>query len=113
MSARLDPPGELRIRRSGPADRTALAHLAQLDGAPPPAGDHLLAEEDGALRAALPLDGTPVLADPFHRTADIVAMLELRAAGLTPPAHGPRARGVPEPARRLLRRSLRPAPAKA
>lgn len=99
-----EAPGELRIRASGPADQVALARLAQLDGARLPVGDHLLAEEDGALRAALALEGGSVLADPFHRTADIVAMLELRAAGLKPAA-GRRPGRVADRARRLLRRS--------
>lgn len=108
MSALLDSPGELRIRLSGPGDRAALARLAQVDGAPPPVGHHLLAEEDGVLRAALPLGGARVLADPFHRTAEIVAILEVRAAGLEPVR-----RPAPRPARRAPRRSLRAAPAKA
>ena len=32
--------------------------------------------------AAMPLDGGPALADPFHRTAALVEMLELRARQL-------------------------------
>lgn len=84
--------GELVIRRSAPGDARALRRLAQLDSAAPPAGDHLLAEEDGRLRAALPLDGGPVIADPFHHTVELVAMLELRAARLAGAGGGAEAR---------------------
>jgi hypothetical protein len=77
--------GQVSIRRATAGDREALAKLAQLDGAPPPDGDrYLLAEEDGALRAARPLAGGRAIADPFHPTADLVAMLELRASRLVP-----------------------------
>lgn len=88
MSATERPTGvrgapELRIRLSLPTDQPALARLAELDSAPPPVGDYLLAEEAGGLRAALPLDGGgPPLADPFHRTAELLMLLELRALGL-------------------------------
>jgi hypothetical protein len=73
---------DLIVRRSAPADLAALARLAQLDGAPPPTGDHLVAEEGRELRAALPLGSGRVIADPFHPTAHLVGMLELRAAAL-------------------------------
>lgn len=70
----------LVIRRSTDHDRAALARLAQLDSAPPPHGGYLLAEEGGELRAAMPVDGGRPLADPFHQTDDLLAMLELRVA---------------------------------
>ena len=73
--------GEVSIRRAASGDREALATLARLDGASPPGGDeYLLAVEDGVLRAARPIAGGRAIADPFHPTADLVAMLELRAA---------------------------------
>lgn len=76
-------PVPVSIRRSTPADVEAIRRLAQLDGASLPGHDeYLLAEEDGTLRAALPLVGGAAIADPFHRTADLVAMLELRASRL-------------------------------
>jgi hypothetical protein len=81
-AARHDEPADLHIRRSTSADAFELQRLAQLDGAPRPVGEHLLAEEAGVLRAALPLDGGPAIADPFHPTADIVAMLSLRTERL-------------------------------
>lgn len=75
-------PAPVSIRRSSAADGEALARLAQLDGAAPPRGDYLLAEEDGTLRAAVPLAGGPSIADPFQRTAELLAMLDLRLASL-------------------------------
>ena len=70
------------IRRSRSNEAGALAELALLDDAEMPAGPALVAEVDGSIRAALPLDGGRVIADPFRRTADLVALLEARAAQL-------------------------------
>jgi hypothetical protein len=86
------------------ADEAALSHLAQLDSAPPPEPvSMLVAEVGGELRAALPLDGRPAIADPFQRTAEVVAMLVARAGQLEAPA--------PRAARRWRPlRALRPAP---
>jgi hypothetical protein len=75
----------LTIRMAVPDDAAALSHLAQLDSARPPGPEQVLvAEVAGELRAALPLGGGPVIADPFHRTADLVAMLAERARQLVP-----------------------------
>ena len=71
---------DIVIRRATEADFGALRRLAELDSASPPAGPHLLLEEAGELRAALPLDGGRPLADPFHAGDDFVVMLQLRAA---------------------------------
>jgi hypothetical protein len=82
-----EDPGEtpvtrVTLRYSSAADRDGLRRLAQLDSAPPPAGVTLVAEVDGRLRAALPLDGTNAIADPFHRGLDLVELLRVRAAQL-------------------------------
>src|SRR5918997_984343 len=53
------------IRPSRDDDRPALARLAALDEAPAPQGSMLVAEVDGAPRAALPLAGGRAIADPF------------------------------------------------
>ena len=42
----------------------------------------LLAEIDGEVHAALPLDRGPAIADPFRPTVELVGMLKLRAAQL-------------------------------
>jgi hypothetical protein len=56
--------------------------LAQLDSAFCPRGRVLVAAVGGEPRAALPLDGGPAVADPFHPTAELVALLGMRAAQL-------------------------------
>jgi hypothetical protein len=67
------------IRRSRAADRRALERLAQLDSRRLAAGELLVAEVDGELRAALPLGGGAPIADPFRPTAPLVSLLMLRA----------------------------------
>jgi hypothetical protein len=76
----------LSIRMAVSADAEALGRLAQLDSAPPPAAvPMLVAEIGGEVRAALPLDGGPAFADPFRRTAELVAILAERRRQLAPP----------------------------
>ena len=81
-----DPAGtpvtRLTLRYSSAADRESLRRLAELDSGRVPVGASLVAEVDGRLRAALPLDGSPAIADPFHRGLDLVELLRLRAAQL-------------------------------
>src|SRR3954452_14209408 len=72
----------ISIRRSAPGDGSALYALAALDERDWAGGPALVAEVDGTLEAALPLDGSSAFADPFAATAEIVALLELRAAQL-------------------------------
>lgn len=76
------PPAEVVIRRATHADGPALTALAALDGTVPPFGPALVAEVEGSPRAVLPLDGSPSFADPFRRTGELIALLELRAAQL-------------------------------
>ena len=76
--------GEIALRRATFGDGAAIARLAQLDETDAPAGDVLLAELDGRLVAALPLDGGEPLADPFVRTKEIVDLLRVRASAGTP-----------------------------
>jgi hypothetical protein len=73
------PADTVLIRLAAPADADAIARLAALDSSPVPTGDLLLAEADGALRAALRLDDRAVIADPFARTAGLVELLDARA----------------------------------
>jgi hypothetical protein len=71
----------ITIRHSTEADRASIQRLAELDGRRAPQGEALLAFASGELIAALPLgDGARALADPFRPTADVVQLLELRAA---------------------------------
>jgi len=71
----------ITIRHSRPEDGSDVVRLAALDDSPAPHGDALLAFVDGRLAAARPLDPRePVVSDPFRRTRDLLALLDLRAA---------------------------------
>jgi len=78
--ARAAQPNEVVIRRSTDSDGPALAALSALDSAPMPFGPALVAEVAGVPRAVLPLDGGRAFGDPFARTGELIALLELRAA---------------------------------
>jgi hypothetical protein len=80
---RQTPVTRLTLRYAGAADAPRLRALAELDSAPVPSGPALVAEIDGRLRAALPLDGTDPIADPFVRGAELIDLLRMRAAQLT------------------------------
>jgi hypothetical protein len=77
---------EIHIFRSDPD--SGIARLARLDSQRPPTSPVLAVEVNGQLRAALPLDGSPAIADPFHPTTELVTLLRLRAAQLFEPTHG-------------------------
>ena len=79
------------IRAARGSDGPALEALAGLDSAAVPAGGLLVAEADGELVAALGSGGARI-ADPFRPTADVVALLELRAG----PSRTGRRRGLAE-----------------
>jgi hypothetical protein len=88
--ARLVP---VTIRYADSLDETALATLAALDSAEPLTLPALVAEVDGELRAALSLIDSIVIADPFHPTIELVALLQARAQQLAlEPRTGLRAR---------------------
>jgi hypothetical protein len=69
----------ITIRHSTYADDSAIRRLAALDDRLPPDGDALLAFVDTELRAAVSLGGDSVVADPFHLTDELVALLRFRA----------------------------------
>jgi hypothetical protein len=73
------------LRRSGPGDGPAISRLARLDDRRPGVGPYVLAERGGEVVAAMPLSGGSAIANPFMRTADLVAILELRARQLALP----------------------------
>jgi hypothetical protein len=70
----------ITIRRSTTGDDVAVARIAALDSGRAPEGDAMLAFVGGELRAVLPLDGGRPLADPFHRTAELVELLRFSVA---------------------------------
>jgi hypothetical protein len=67
--------GSVTLRPCRAEDRIPLAHLAALDSSEAPPGPVLLVEVDGELRAALSLKDGAVVADPFHPTAALTALL--------------------------------------
>ena len=68
------------VRHAHVGDETAIARLAALDSADTPAGPMLVAESEALILAALPLGSGRAIADPFVPTAELVALLQLRAA---------------------------------
>jgi hypothetical protein len=69
----------LIILQAHDSDMPAIWRLAALDDRRAPHAPALLAYVGTELRAALGLRDGQVVADPFHRTADIVEMLQVEA----------------------------------
>ena len=84
----------LTLRYAVPADVDALGRLAQLDSRRPPRGVVLVAEVGGELWAAISLDDHHAVADPFHPTGELVALLVQRARQLRRSERG-RVAGLP------------------
>ena len=96
------PPVDGVLLRTARADDDAdLLRLAALDGARPLAGPALVAEENGAIVAALCLSTGRAVADPFVPSLHLVELLRRHAARRHAPAAAPRGR------RRLPRLALR------
>jgi hypothetical protein len=72
----------ITIRAARPKDERAIRRLAQRDSRPVPDGELLTAFVDGQVRAALSLTSGEAIADPFHRTDELVSMLALRRSEL-------------------------------
>ncbi|MFL5824458.1 MAG: hypothetical protein ACJ764_13575 [Solirubrobacteraceae bacterium] len=68
-----EPP--ITIRRAYPDDARALRRLAALDSSVVPAEPLLVAEVEGELRVAVSTADLHAIADPFFRTAHIVALV--------------------------------------
>lgn len=75
---------DITIRSARPADAAELRRLAELDSRSLPSGDLLVAEVSGELVAAYAPESAATVADPFRRTAEVVDLLRLRAAGTRP-----------------------------
>jgi hypothetical protein len=67
------------IRGAEPGDLMALARLAQLDGSAPGFDAVLVAEQDGAIVAAITADGS-ALADPFRHTQGVIDFMRSETA---------------------------------
>ena len=75
----------ISIRLANAADQRSLLRLAALDSAPAPRGEVIVADLCGEIVAAHPLaPASRTIADPFRPTADVGALLELRAGQLSP-----------------------------
>jgi hypothetical protein len=85
--AKMNTADDVVIRRAEGDDSRRLRRLAELDSADLPASPTLVAEVDGVLVAALPLNGGRAIADPFVSTSPLVSLLELRASQLRPATH--------------------------
>lgn len=83
----------IAIRRARPADAPLLRDLAGLDSAKPLEGPVLVAVVEGRIWAALGLDDSRVVADPFLPTAPAIELLALRVRQLRAAEGRPR-RGV-------------------
>jgi hypothetical protein len=94
--------GPVTVRPADDADRDALRRLAGLDSAEVPPGRLLVADSGGELRAAVAIDTGVAIADPFHPTADLVALLRARALQLKAPERASTGRRA-----RVVLRSLR------
>ncbi len=81
-SPRLIHTDGISIRRLGDGDRADVERLAQLDSRHPPEGALLGVAVEGRLVAAISLATGESIADPFSRTGELRALLELRAAQL-------------------------------
>jgi hypothetical protein len=88
----------LTIRLATNDDTAALKRLAEVDSTVPLKGEVLMAELDGEALAALSLESGEVTANPFRRTAMLVAQLRMRRYQIM------RQGGDVAPARSLLRR---------
>ena len=76
------------IRRLSEAERGRVKLIAELDSMRVPEAPWLGAEVGGRVLAVISLASGETVADPFSRTAELRAMLELRAAQLRRPANG-------------------------
>ena len=97
----------ITVRHALASDLSELARLAALDSGTPPRGPALVAEADSRVLAALPLGSGRPIADPFEPTAEVVALLQLRAEQLR--EHDGERRGFGE----RVRSFLRPGPSQA
>jgi hypothetical protein len=94
-------PGDVLLRPARAGDEADLLRVAALDSARPLDGPALVAEENGAIVAALCLSSGRAVANPFVPSLHLVELLRQHATRLPAPAEAPRAR------RRLSRLALR------
>jgi hypothetical protein len=74
------PEDAVLVRRATARDAAHIRTLSLLDDRRMPKGPFLVAELSGEVVAAMSLSSGAVVADPFRRTRDAVALLGVRAA---------------------------------
>ena len=70
----------ITIRRLGPGDEAAIERLAELDSKKRPDGDLMGVEIEGRLLIATSIATGQSVADPFSRTAELKALMDIRIA---------------------------------
>jgi hypothetical protein len=85
-------PDGVLLRAARTEDEADLVRLAALDTARPLAGPALVAEQNGALVAALCLATGRAVADPFVSSSHLVELLRRHAARRPAPTAAPRGR---------------------
>jgi hypothetical protein len=70
---------EVTIREATGEDEQALLELAERDSASVPAAPLMIGEVDGEIRVAISVTNGATIADPFHRSAEILALVYTRA----------------------------------
>jgi hypothetical protein len=85
VEARFVPDEPVSLRLCRVHDDPALEHLAQLEGTRIRPGRYVVAELNGVIVAAQPLDGGAPIADPFRKTGQVLPLLQLRVEQLAGP----------------------------
>ncbi len=70
----------ITIRRLGHGDEAAIERLVELDSGRRPEGDLMGVEIEGRLLVATSVETGESIADPFSRTAELRALLDVRIA---------------------------------
>jgi hypothetical protein len=86
---------QITIRLTRPTDMDELRRVAERDSRLVPPGELLIAVVEGEIRAAISVSSGEVIADPFHRTEELVRMLALQRLQMHEP--------IPRPGRVLRR----------
>ncbi len=91
---------EITIRAARAEDMGDVARVAGRDTEELPAGPLLVAKVSDDVRAAISLSDGTIIADPFHRTTELVEMLKIRAGSVSRARNGhvgPRSRSRHRP----------------
>ena len=70
---------QVTIRLAESEDGSQLARLAELDERRAPTGGALVGEVNDGIVAVMPLEGGPVISNPWRNTRDVIQLLEVRS----------------------------------